>query len=229
MQDDLEESIERVMAGPQRKSRVITKEEKSIIAYHESGHALLSLVIPKARPMHKVSTISRGRTLGYTLLPEKDTHLTTKTQMLAEIIVSLGGRVAEEMFFGDLSDGAYADLKGVSEIARNMVTQFGMSGKLGHITYGKRHENIFLGRDIHEERNYSDETARLIDQEIKCIVDECYAKAKETLVGYKAKLKLFAETLLEKEVMDDKVAKELLGLKENPHTDDDSGKTKKEA
>jgi cell division protease FtsH len=213
-QEELEESIERVMAGPQRKSRMITKEEKKIIAYHESGHALLSLVTEKARPMHKVSTISRGRALGYTLVPDKDTHLTTQKQMFAEIIVSLGGRVAEEMFFGDLSDGAYADLKGVSDIARNMVTQFGMSGKLGHVTYGKRYENIFLGRDIHEEKNYSDETAMLIDQEVKRIVDECYEKAKETLMKYRDKLALLADTLLKKEVMNDKEARKLLALKE---------------
>ncbi len=227
-QEDLEESIERVMAGPQRKSRMITKEEKKIIAYHESGHALLSLVTEKARPMHKVSTISRGRALGYTLVPDKDTHLTTQKQMLAEIIVSLGGRVAEEMFFGDLSDGAYADLQGISDIARNMVAQFGMSGKLGHITYGKKYENIFLGRDIHEEKNYSDETAMVIDQEIKRIVDECYEKARQILTKYRSKLKLLADTLLEKEVMNDREVRKLLALKEEGKSARNNKPNKKE-
>ena len=215
IQEDLEESIERVMAGPQRKSRVISKEEKKIIAYHESGHALLSLVTTHANPMHKVTIISRGMALGYTFTPPKqDRYIQTKGQMLAQLIVSLGGRVAEEMIFKEVSSNAYTDLKYVSEIARDMVTQFGMSEKLGHLTYGKRHEQIFLGRDIHEEKNYSDETALLIDQEIKGIVDECYAEAKETLLKHKDKLKLLAETLLEKEVMDDRETRKLLGLKQ---------------
>ncbi|NQU95449.1 MAG: ATP-dependent zinc metalloprotease FtsH [Candidatus Omnitrophica bacterium] len=215
IQEDMEESIERVMAGPQRKSRVITKEEKSIIAYHESGHALLSLVTPEADPMHKVTIISRGMALGYTFTPPKqDRYISTKSQMNAKLIVALGGRAAEEIIFKQFSTGAHNDLSVVSEIARDMVTQFGMSEKLGHLTYGKRHEQIFLGRDIHEERNYSDDTAMLIDQEVRGIVDGCYETAKTTLLKYKSKLSLLAKTLLEKEVVDDKEVKKLLGLKE---------------
>jgi cell division protease FtsH len=148
----LEESIERVMAGPQRKSRVITKEEKTIIAYHESGHALLSLVTPEVKPMHKVTIISRGMALGYTMIPDQDKHIYTKEQLMAQMVVSLGGRAAEEIIFKHISTGAQDDIAKVSDRARYMVTQFGMSGKLGHLTYGKRHDNIFLGRDIHEEK-----------------------------------------------------------------------------
>jgi len=219
-QHDLEESIERVMAGPQRKSRIITKEEKKIIAYHESGHALLSLVVPEADPMHKVTIISRGMVLGYTFNPPKeDRYITTKSQMIAKLIVALGGRAAEELIFKQLSTGAHNDLSVVSEIARDMVTQFGMNERLGHLTYGKRHEQIFLGRDIHEERNYSDDTAMLIDQEVKHIIDTCYSKAKNMLSKYKGKLTVLAETLLEKEVMDDTETKKILGLKEEKDAD----------
>ena len=153
--------------------------------------------------------------LGYTFNPPKqDRYITTKSQIIARIIVALGGRAAEEISFSQLSTGAHNDLSVVSDIARDMVTQFGMSEKLGHLTYGKRHEQIFLGRDIHEERNYSDETAMFIDQEVKRIIDECYFKAKEILIKHKSKLSLLADALLEKEVMDDVQTRKLLGLKE---------------
>jgi len=229
-QEDMEESIERVMAGPQRKSRVIRKEEKNIIAYHEAGHALLSLVTPKADPMHKVTIISRGMALGYTFNPPKqDRYITTKEQMIAKIIVALGGRAAEDLMLKQFSTGAHNDLSVVSEIARNMVTQFGMSEEMGHLTYGKRHEQIFLGRDIHEEKNYSDETAKLIDEEVKKIIDDCYQKAKDTLLQYKDKLKLLAQALLKKEVIDDTEAKALLGLaKEETKDAGSNNKPKKE-
>ncbi|MDP2913470.1 MAG: ATP-dependent zinc metalloprotease FtsH, partial [Candidatus Omnitrophota bacterium] len=213
--EDMEESIERVMAGPQRKSRVIKKEEKSIIAYHESGHALLSLITPEADPMHKVTIISRGMALGYTFNPPRhDRYITTKSQLIAKLIVALGGRAAEEIRFKDFSTGAHNDLEMVSDIARDMVTQFGMSEKLGTLTYGRRHAEIFLGRDILEEKNYSDETAKIIDDEVKDIVDRCYEDAKSALSKYKSKLDLLAEALLKKEVMNDTEVKELLGLKE---------------
>ena len=214
-QEDLEESIERVMAGPQRKSRAITDKEKRITACHESGHALLSLVIPDADPMHKVTIISRGMALGYTLTPpEYDRYIETKSQKMAEIIVALGGRAAEEITFKQLSTGAHSDLSKISGLTRDMVTQLGMSEKLGHITYGLRHHNIFLGRDIHEEKNYSDETARLIDEEVKRIVGECYEKAKGELLSREKELKLLTEKLLEKEVLDDREVKEIVGIKD---------------
>ena len=222
MQEDMEESIERVMAGPQRKSRVITKDEKAIIAYHESGHALLSLLIPEADPMHKVTIVSRGMSLGYTFNPPRqDRYITTKNQVTAKLIVLLGGRASEEIIFKQLSTGAHNDLSVVSDIVRDMVTQYGMSERLGHLTYGKRHEQIFLGRDLHEEKNYSDETARIIDQEVKRIVDEAYEEARKTLLKYKNKLTLLADTLLEKEVMDEVEVKRLLGLREKE--DDGAG------
>ena len=224
-QEDLEESIERVMAGPQRKSRIITKGEKKIIAYHESGHALLSLITDEADPMHKVTIVSRGMALGYTFNPPKqDRYITTKGQIVAKLIVTLGGRAAEEIIFNQLSTGAHNDLSVVSEISRDMITQYGMSEELGNLTYGKRHEQIFLGRDIHEERNYSEDTAKLIDREVKKIVDECYEKAKDKLKTNKDKLELLADTLLEKEVMSDIEVRELLGLKEEGVLDESSGK-----
>jgi len=142
------------------------------------------------------------------------------------VVVALGGRAAEEIIFKELSTGAHNDLQRVSEVARNMVTQYGMSDKLGHITYGVRHDQIFLGRDIHEEKNYSDETARLIDQEVKRIIDGCYKKAKDELLERKDQLKVIAETLLEKETLDDKEVKKIVGIKDAGTKDAD---TKKES
>jgi len=213
---ELEESIERVMAGPQRRSRVISKEEKTVIAYHESGHALLSLLVNEADPMHKVTIISRGLALGYTFNPpQKDRYIKNKTHLLAEIIVALGGRAAESLMFNQISTGAHNDLMNISMMARAMITQYGMSATLGHLTYGKKHEQVFLGRDLGEDRNYSEETARSIDREVKKLVDSCYAQARSILTKNKAKLKLLAEALLEKEVMDDTEVRKLLGLGDN--------------
>ncbi|MCK4463499.1 MAG: cell division protein FtsH, partial [Candidatus Omnitrophica bacterium] len=223
MMAELEESIERVMAGPQRRSRVISKEEKTIIAYHEAGHALLSLLVKGADPMHKVTIISRGLALGYTFNPpKKDRYIKSKSHLLAEITVALGGRAAETIIFNQISTGAHNDLLGISGLARAMVTQFGMSDNLGHLTYGKRHETIFLGRDIGEEKNYSEETAKLIDEEVKKLVDNCYDQAESILTKYKSKLKLLAEALLEKEVMGDIEVKKLLSIKEGNAEDIDS-------
>jgi cell division protease FtsH len=212
--EELEESIERVMAGPERKSRVISKQEKQIIAYHEAGHALLALVIPGADPLHKVSILPRGLALGYTIrLPTEDRYIVTKEELLGRITGILGGRVGEEIIFGELSTGAQNDLEMATETARRMITRFGMSEKLGNLTFGHPQEHIFLGRDIIEEKNYSDQTAFLIDQEVRKIIDSCYAKAKDQLEKHKEKLKLLAETLLEKEVMEVSEVRELLGFK----------------
>ncbi len=220
---ELGESIERVMAGPQRRSRVISKEEKKIIAYHEAGHALLSLLVKGADPMHKVTIISRGLALGYTFNPpKKDRYITSKARILAEITVTLGGRAAEELIFHTNFAGAGGDLNRVSELARAMITQLGMSDNLGHLTYGRRHETIFLGRDIGEEKNYSEETAKLIDEEVKKLADDCYEQAKSILTKYKSKLKLLAEALLEKEVMGDIEVKKMLDIKEGNAKDLDS-------
>lgn len=211
--DELHESIERVMAGPERKSRVISKEEKAIISYHESGHALLALVTPGAEPLHKVSILPRGMALGYTIrLPLEDRYIVRKEELLGRITGLLGGRVSEEIVFNEVSTGAQNDLEVATAIARKMVTRFGMSEKMGHLTFGHREEQIFLGRDIIEERNYSDQTALLIDQEVRRIIDECYIKAKNELVKHRDKLKILAEKLLEKEVMEVEEIRVLIGL-----------------
>ncbi|MFA6142699.1 MAG: ATP-dependent zinc metalloprotease FtsH [Candidatus Omnitrophota bacterium] len=211
--EELQESIERVMAGPERKSRVISKQEKAIISYHESGHALLALVIPGADSLHKVSILPRGMALGYTIrLPLEDRYIVTEAELLGRITGLLGGRVSEELIFNEFSTGAQNDLEVATALARKMVTRFGMSKRMGHLTFGHREEQIFLGRDIIEERNYSDQTALMIDEEIKKIIDDCYARAKEELVKHKDKLKTLAERLLEREIMEVEEIRKLLGL-----------------
>lgn len=218
--DEIEESIERVMAGPEKKSRVISKHEKAIISYHESGHALLALVIPGADPLHKVSILPRGMALGYTIrLPLEDRYITTREELLGRITGLLGGRVSEEITFNELSTGAQNDIEVATAIARKMVTRFGMSEKLGHLTFGHREEQVFLGRDLIDERNYSDQTALVIDQEVRSIIDACYKQAKEELLKNQDKLKALAERLLEKEVMDVEEVKILLGFKIEPKDD----------
>lgn len=211
--EELGESVERVIAGPARKSRVISAHEKEITAYHESGHALLSLLIPKVEPLHKVTILPRGMAGGYTLTaPAEDKYYKSKIELLAEITMAMGGRASEEIVFGDVTTGARNDIRVATEMARRMVTEFGMSDKLGNMAFGKRQEQIFLGRDLYEEKNYSDQTALLIDEEEKRIVDECYNRAKQTLLDNRDKLKALAEKLLEKEVLDVKEIKELLGM-----------------
>jgi cell division protease FtsH len=211
--EDLQEAMERVLAGPQRKSRNISEEEKKIIAYHEAGHALMSFLIEGADPLHKVTIISRGMALGYTMqLPSHDRYLYREKQFIGKIAGMLAGRASEEVAFGEISTGAQDDIKKATELARDMVTQYGMSERLGHLTVGKRHSQIFLGRDIAEERNYSEETAKVIDEEVKKIVDHCYAVAKSKLSGNKDKLDLLAVKLIEKETMDESEVRELLGI-----------------
>ena len=222
---ELQESIDRVMAGPERKSKVISKQEKMIISYHESGHALLALVIPGADPLHKVSILPRGMALGYTIrMPLEDRYIVTKEELLSKITGILGGRVSEEIIFNELSTGAQNDLEVSTQIARKMITRFGMSEKLGHLTFGHREEQVFLGRDIMEERNYSDHTALMIDQEVRRIIDECYTKAKDELIKHKDKLKILAEKLLEKEVMEVEEIKVLLGFKKDEKSEPVSDK-----
>ena len=208
---ELEESIERVIAGPEKKTRVINAEEKNIVAYHESGHALLALLIPGADPLHKVSIIPRGIALGYTMrLPLEDRYIVTKKELIGKIIGILGGRASEDVVFGELSTGAQDDLEKSTEIARDMVKRWGMSEKLGNLTFGRREEQVFLGRDIVEERNYSEETALEIDREVRRIIDECYKRAKEELIKNRDKLKTLAEKLLEKEVLDSEEVKKIV-------------------
>jgi cell division protease FtsH len=212
-EEDLQEAMERVMAGPQRKSRKINDDEKKIIAYHESGHALMAYLIEGADPLHKVTIVSRGMALGYTMqLPKEDRYIHKKSQFIGKICGLLGGRASEEISFGEISTGAQDDIRKATELARDMVTQYGMSEKLGHLTVGKRHSQIFLGRDITEERNYSEKTARLIDEEVKGIVDSCFSTARARLEENRDKLDLLANELIEKETMDESEVRELLGL-----------------
>ncbi len=226
--EEFEEAAERVMAGPERKSRVISKVEKKITAYHEAGHALLALLIPEADPLHKVSILPRGLALGYTLAPpHEDRHIHTKKKLLTQIIVTLGGRVSEELIFGEMSSGAQDDLRRITDITRLMVTRFGMSERLGYLTFGKPHEHIFLGRDIGEIKDYSEETARVIDSEVRKIVDECYDVAKKVLSENKEKLEALAEKLLEKEVLTETEVKRIVGIKEDEANPADNTKKRK--
>ncbi|MBF0494644.1 MAG: ATP-dependent zinc metalloprotease FtsH [Candidatus Omnitrophica bacterium] len=214
--DELQESMERVMAGPERRSRKISDDEKKIIAYHESGHAIMSYLIKGADPLHKVAIISRGLALGYTIqMPRKDQYIYTESEFIGKLCGLLGGRVSEELIFDEVSTGAQDDIRRATELARDMVTMYGMSKKLGHLTFGRRHHQVFLGRDISEERNYSEDTARLIDDEVKGIVDRCYETAKEALLKNKDKLKLLADRLIEKETLNESEVRQLLGFPEN--------------
>ena len=201
--EDLEEAIERVIAGPERKSRVIIDREKLILAYHEGGHALVAKLIPDTDPVHKVTILPRGMALGYTLhLPEEDRHIVTKSELLARMTVALGGRIAEELQFNEMSTGAADDLKKVTEIAHKMVCEYGMSKELGPRTLGKKQKQVFLGRDIYEDRNYSEDIAKKIDEEIKHIVEERYKIAREVIENNMEKLKTIVSILIEKEVID---------------------------
>ncbi|MHB8509603.1 MAG: ATP-dependent zinc metalloprotease FtsH [Candidatus Dormibacteria bacterium] len=200
---ELEESIARVMAGPERKSRVITPSEKNIVAYHEIGHALVAKSLPNADPVHKVSIISRGQALGYTMqLPDEDRYLISKNQLEDRITIYLGGRVAEEIMFGDVTSGAGDDIRRVTDMARNMVTQLGMSEKLGPLAFGQREEMVFLGRDIGEQRNYSEEIAGEIDEEVHRIVSTAYNRARDILSSRKDDMIRLSEYLKEVETID---------------------------
>ncbi len=211
--ENLEEAIDKVIAGPEKKSRIITDEEKENTAYHEVGHALLAKLLKNTDPLHKVSIIPRGMALGVTMtLPEKD-HLTyKKSQLLDRITMTLGGRVAEEIVYGpdNITTGASNDLEKVTQTARNMVTTYGMSEKMGNMQYGKSQEHIFLGRDFGHSNDFSDEIAAEIDKEVKKIVDERYAIAKQLLTENRDMLEYISKALLEEETIDEKTFEELM-------------------
>jgi cell division protease FtsH len=210
---DFEKSVERVMMGPEKKSHIMSKKEKEITALHESGHALLSLLLPEVNPLRKVSIIPRGLAGGYTFTPPlEDRHYWSKAELVSEIAMMLGGRASEEIGLSGVTTGAQNDLEIATQMARRMVTQFGMSDKLGNVTLGRREGLVFLGRDIMEEKNYSEDTARLIDQEVKKIIDDSYQKARSLLEQNRDKLKLLSNALLEKEVLDGEEVKKLLGI-----------------
>ena len=210
---DLEEAIDKVMAGPEKKSRIISDEEKENTAYHEVGHALLAKLLKNCDPLHKVSIIPRGMALGITLtLPEKD-HLTMrKNQLLDRITMILGGRVAEELIYGkeNVTTGASNDLEKVSNLARSMVTTYGMSEKMGNLAYGKEQEHVFMGRNFGNTRDFSEEIAADIDKEVKKIVDTQYEQAKTLLSENRDMLEFISKTLLEKETLDEKEFEDLM-------------------
>jgi cell division protease FtsH len=215
--EELEEAIDRVIAGPQRKSRMISDREKKIIAYHESGHALVAKLIPGCDPVHKVSIVPRGPALGYTLqLPLEDKYLTTKTEILNKVTVLLGGRCAELIVFNELTTGGQNDLSKATEIVQKMISEYGMSERLGPIVLRKREEEMFLGRDIvTREKMYSEKTAEIIDEEVEKVINECEQRAKKLLTENRNKLELISNKLIECEVLDGSEVDEILGIVSN--------------
>ncbi len=201
--DEVEEAIDRVIAGPQRKSRLISDHEKQVIAFHEAGHALVSWALPNADPVHKVSIISRGRALGYTLnLPLEDRFLESRSGLIDQLAMLLGGRVAEELVFQDPTTGASNDLERVSKIARKMVCEYGMSEKLGPMALGEKVDQPFLGKDMGHNADYSEHVASEIDEEIRRLVDEAHQEAWEICSTYRAQLDSMVELLIEKETIE---------------------------
>jgi cell division protease FtsH len=201
-QPELEEAIERVIAGPERKSRLISEAEKRVVAYHEAGHAVVMNSLPEANPVHKVSIIARGMAGGYTMnLPEEDQTLMPRKKLFAEMVGLLGGRAAEELVFDDITSGASNDLERVTRLARTMVTRLGMSDRLGPMVYGQKEELIFLGREISEQRDYSDAVAEEIDEEVRRLVSEAYERSRAILREHRDKLDAVSNRLLEVETI----------------------------
>lgn len=214
--EDLEQAIDKVLAGPEKKSRIITPKDKEITAYHEVGHALVAHYEKDSDPLHKVTIIPRGMALGITMtLPEEDHLNLTKSQLLARIKVLLGGRIAEEIVFGDITTGAQNDLQKATDLLRKMVTQFGMSEKLGPMTFGQGHEHIFLGRDYGHVRDYSEEVATQIDSEMKRIINQLYEDCKKLLTGKRKHMEAITQVLLEKETIDKEEFKEIVEKVDN--------------
>ncbi len=197
---ELEEAITRVIAGPEKRSRIMSEKDKKLVAYHEAGHAVVAKLLPNTPPVHEVTIIPRGRAGGYTmLLPEEDKYYMSKSEMMDEIVHLLGGRVAESLVLNDISTGAQNDIERATNIARKMVTEYGMSERLGPMTFGTKSEEVFLGRDLGRTRNYSEEVAAEIDREIKRIIEEAYKRAESLLKGNIDKLHRVAKALIEKE------------------------------
>ncbi len=200
---ELDEAIDRVVAGPQRRSRILGPKDRELTAFHEAGHALLAKVIPGADPPHKVTILPRGMALGYVMFaPPEDRYTYTRQEILARITVGLGGRVAEEIVYGEVTTGAQNDFEVATEQARKMVTEYGMSSKLGPLSLGRRHGPVFLGRDLVESRNYSEEIAYEIDKEIRRIIDECYEQARLAIVSHRGALDRIARALMDRESLE---------------------------
>jgi len=220
---EFNESIERVMIGPERKSRIMTPREKMITAYHEAGHAVAARILPNCDPVHKVTIIPRGLAGGYTWsLPDEDTHYVSRAKFLDELGKALGGRAAEEIIFGDITTGASSDLQHVTEIARDMVTRYGMSELMGPMIYGKKHEMVFLGRDLGEQRDYSDAVALEIDREVQRLVNLSYSKARQVLSEHRAGLDAIALRLIEVETIEEEEFKAFFTRTAQPPAEDDA-------
>ena len=208
---EIDEAIDRVIAGPEKRSRVISDKEKRLVAFHEGGHAIAGYYLEGGNQVHKVTIIPRGMAGGYTVsLPKEDRNFMTKEDILDQVVELLGGRVAEEIVLGEISTGASNDLERVTAIVRRMITEFGMSAKLGPMQFGHRQGQVFLGRDIASEQNYSEAIAYEIDQEMRHIVDQCYEKTRALLTEHRSKLELLAQTLLEKETLDGEQIRQLM-------------------
>jgi cell division protease FtsH len=212
---ELEEAIDRVISGPERKSRIISDKEKAITAYHEVGHALVARMLPNLDPVHKITIVARGLAGGYTrLLPTEDRYLYTESQFKETLAFALGGHSAEQLIFGEVTTGASNDIERATGLARQMVTQYGMSQKLGPRAFGKKEELVFLGREIGEQRNYSEAVAQEIDNEIRNLINEAYGVAREILVRHKDKLVTVSERLIAEETIEGPVFDEIMGLSE---------------
>ncbi|MEK9180855.1 MAG: ATP-dependent zinc metalloprotease FtsH [Patescibacteria group bacterium] len=208
---ELFEAIEKVMLGPERKGHILSKKEKAIAAHHEAGHALVAAVLPHADPVHKISIISRGRAAGYTLkLPTEDKHLHSRSEFMDDIAVSMGGLAAEKLIFDEMTTGASNDLKIATDLARKMVTTYGMSERLGPMTFGDRHELVFLGREIGEQKNYSEKVATKIDEEVKTLIDNGYKAALDIIRKFKHKLVEIAAKLIKQETIEREEFREMI-------------------
>jgi cell division protease FtsH len=210
---ELEEAIDRVLSGPERKSRIISEKEKAITAYHEVGHALVARMLPNIDPVHKITIVARGLAGGYTrLLPTEDRYLYTKSQFEETLAWSLGGHAAEQLIFGEVTTGASNDIERATSLARQMVTRYGMSEKLGPLALGKKEELVFLGREIGEQRNYSEAVAQEIDNEVRNLINRAYSVAREILVRHKDKLATVSEKLMSLETIEGLAFDEIMGL-----------------
>ena len=208
---EMEEAIERVIAGTEKRSRVMNEAEKRMVAFHEAGHALVGYLLPHTDPVHKVSIIPRGRAGGYTLMfPEEDRYFMTRSELLDRVSTLMGGRAAEKLVLNEISTGAQNDLERATALVRQMIMEYGMSEALGPITLGRKHDQVFLGRDLGRDRDFSEEIAKAIDQEIRRTIDECYRKAQDILNQNRDKLDLIAAALMEKETLDAEEIKALM-------------------
>ena len=230
---EMEEAIERVLAGPERKSHVMTDEEKRLTAYHEGGHTLVGLLLEHADPVHKVTIIPRGRAGGYMLsLPKEDRSYRTRSELIDRIKVALGGRVAEEVVLGEISTGASSDIQQATRIIRSMIMEYGMSDAIGPIAYGEENHQVFLGRDLNRERNYSEEIAGEIDREVRRYIEEAYEACRTIIVENRDKLDLIAKELLERETLSAAELEELMtkgAISEKDKQSDDTDDTGKPA